>query len=170
MKHFKYLLLCGILIVSCNKDEDAAPNFFKDVPSGDIVSVEMRDEILTGVPESSEAGRMQLNHKWWRQAESVIDYQGCEGYEDQEITLEDTYFSFTSDGDFYVKNGVNGSSQYYTTWEWTNDEKSAITLGKFPDVEFKITALNENQVVYASHQPQGGGCNVVTWEEFVEPM
>lgn len=138
------------------------------MPSGDIVAIELRNEVLTGFTTIANGGRVQQTQKWWKQIKSTVDYQGCEGYEDETISQTDVYYGFKPDGTLYARS--DNTEYYHTTWKWATSKKDAIVLEEYPDVEFKMTSLNDSQVVYATFQPQGSGCNVVTWEQFGSPV
>lgn len=145
---------------------------FEDVPKGEIVSVDMRDETLTGIKPGSSNKEISAvdSQKWWLQIISKVDYSDCEGYEDQDITQDNVYYGFKPGGSLYIKQGESGSEQYVTSWEWADDSKSAIIIETFPDVEFELTALNDDEVIYASQQEFEGGCKAVTWEQFGDPI
>lgn len=174
MIKLKILILISVmmLFISCgdNPAGSSGGDKFEGVPKGEIVPVELRDETLTGISNSSSKRKAANSQKWWRQVVSKIDYTGCEGYEDEEITAENMYFGFKPEGSLYVKDGENGSESYATSWQWSDESKSAIVLGMAPDVEFELTALNDEEVVYASSQEFEGGCRAVTWEQFGDPV
>src|SRR5690625_3568908 len=121
LKTFILFSISCVLLVSCGDSPtgNSSDNEFESVPSGEIVSVEKRDEVLTGTSNSKEVSIAATTQKWWLQVTSRIDYTGCEENEDQDITLENTYFAFKPGGGLYIKQGKNGSEQYATSWEWS---------------------------------------------------
>lgn len=176
IRKFRALLLfsiTSILVVYCGSPTGTSGGSkFEGVPSGEIVPVEKRDSVLTGVAptDSNHTKAKGMTQKWWLHGVSEISYKGCEGYQDSTITHENTYVAFTPDGEYYQKVGETGSKQHVTSWEWSDESKSAIILENYPEIDFEIRSLNEEEVIYASLQPQGDGCEVVTWEQFGEPV
>lgn len=160
-------------IISCSSSDSSSDDPFSNVPSGEIVPVEQRNSVLTGFddgPSSKLNAQNDDGQKWWKQVVSKITYNGCDGEEDEDITLDDTYFGFKPDGTLHVRFGQQGSTYHATDWGWADQAKSAIFLAELSGVEFSIRALNSNEVIYASSQRQSGSCTVVTWERFAQPF
>ncbi|MEX0722044.1 MAG: hypothetical protein WD059_15310 [Balneolaceae bacterium] len=167
------LFVLSIVIFSCGSPTGSSYDVFEGVPTGEIVPVEERDETLTGIESASANKQMSTSanaQKWWLQKISKIEYSGCLDAEDEDITLDNTYFAFKPDGDMYIKVGEDGTEQNATSWEWTDESKSAIELELYPDVEFELTSLNDDELVYASLQEGEQGCKAVTWEQFGDPI
>lgn len=180
IKGFVLSILILSLVISCSDNptdstttdtNQTVTDKFQGVPTGEVVSIEKRDSVLTGSNKNDSNSKTLAGtaaQKWWLQKVSKIDYTSCTDYEDQDITLEDTYFAFKTSGGLYYKTGTDGSEQYATSWEWSDESKSAILLDEFPGISLEILSLNDNEVVYASSQTDGD-CKVITWEQFGSP-
>lgn len=152
-----FITLTASVLFSCSKD-DGGNDPLADVPKGEIVPVEERDQALTGFSELKNA-EIQI---WWKHIISTIDIDCGEESDYIEEELENTYFAFKPDGQIYYRQGVDGEEYPYEFWEWENADKDAIiTQG----VVFELTELNDTGLVYASAQGESG-CTAVTWEQF----
>lgn len=154
-----FVALTASVLFSCSKDDDGGNDPLADVPKGEIVPVEQRDQVLTGFSEL----RNNDEQVWWKHVISTVDIDCGEESDYWEDEFEDTYIAFKPDGQIYAKYGIDGD-EYSSgeTWEWENEDKDAIiTQG----VTFELTELNDTGVIYASVQGESN-CTAVTWEKF----
>ncbi len=174
LKNIGLVLFLGLIAVACSSDDNkgGGSDHFKDVPKGEIVSVEQRFITLTGYEENTVAVNSvsTLNadtQKWWKYIYGKIEYN-CEGEnESEEIDEAGFYYAFFPNGKLYYKDGVDGVPVAYNNWEWTDSSKSKVRITDNYDGEsmvFEFTELNSNTVVYASYQSEGG-CSLLTWEK-----
>lgn len=162
MKKINLVVLLSLLIAACGGSDDPGDPF-GDVPSSEIVAVEQRDAVLSGVAES---GRSEQNYKWWQQDVSRITYSAACEEEDEDITVGG-YLAFVSGGDLRSSTSGSDEGSSVGTWRWASDAKDAIVIPSLSeDVQFVIRGLNESQVIYASNQ-SFGPCSVISWERFV---
>lgn len=182
LKHLKNIglaLFFGITISACSSSDDnngGGGNFdhFKNVPKGEIVSVEKRFETLTGhaenaVSTNSTSTLAADTQKWWKYAEAYFEYE-CDGETEKDTIEEDgMYYAFYPNGRIYYKMGVTGTPIAHHGWAWVDDAKLKvrITPSDGESVIFEFTELNSKSIVYASYQSEQG-CNVLTWERLVE--
>ncbi len=153
------LILIGTIalsmaFISCKKDDSSPSNGFPGVPSGDIVDVAEREATLT---RSLESFKSTDAAEYWQYAEAKATVSGCDHNETIDMLDEagidpgTTEISFGKDYRLYVK--YNGSVTDAGGWHWDDvDTKNGIVLDKYPSVTFTFTALNKNEVVYASKQ------------------
>lgn len=154
---------------SCSKDsnDDDGGNNLDNVPSGELVAVELRNETLTGFPEG---GNQSGTQKWWTHVITSVKYSNSQCGED--LTYTDLgYMAFYPSGEYYLKTSLGEQPEVIGSWEWANSTKSAIlvtnSLGQ--QAEFSVTWLNDNNVVYGSNQG-GTSCSVTTYEQFNDPF
>ena len=160
MKKYVLLVIAAALYACGSDDTSADP--FSAVPSGEIVAVEERDFVLTGVDASA---RTAQTFKWWKQEISRLDFSSEECGDDEDLAQSDVYYAFTSDGNIRVRQGTSGDGTVARSWEWSTTAKEAINIDGESSVDFVIRSLNESEVIYASFQA-AEGCSLVTWERF----
>ncbi|HLT52768.1 MAG TPA: hypothetical protein VKZ97_02700 [Flavobacteriaceae bacterium] len=174
MKTFKNifgLLLCTALVTlsACSKDDDGDGGSNLDgVPSGEIVSAEFRNVVLTGYTDLESGEGTQ---RWWTHVISDFNFNSEDCGDD--FSYEDTgYYAWYPDGSYYVKTSLNGSPTQVGEWEWANSSKTRIYIYNYSngsEGEMTVTYLNDNNVVYGSYQ-SGGGCSLTTYEQFNNPI
>ncbi|WP_424964031.1 hypothetical protein [Ekhidna sp.] len=158
-----YVIFLAAIVAACGSDDgDTDP--FSDVPSGEIVSVDERDFVLTGEDAS---GRTAQTYKWWKQNVSKIDFSSEECGDDEDLSQTDVYYAFTSSGNIRVRQGASGDGYIARTWAWSSSAKNAINIDGETSVDFELRALNNTELIYASYQ-SAQGCSLVTWERFVQ--
>lgn len=162
-KKLTFVFLSSLFFFQCNSDDDASPNAgLTGVPTGEIVPLAERDEVLTGDPNGlggrTEAGPVI----WWLNEESKV--LSCDGSEGDDIT--DGYeYSFGTDGIVYARIvGFPSSQTAGETWKWASSAKDAII---YQGVTFSFTELNSNAVTYGSRQTQGELC-AITYQRFTK--
>ncbi len=149
------LLTLTIFVSSCKKDNDTSPSSnFPGVPSGEIVSVEEREGVLT---RTSTSLKYTNSDGYWTYSEAKITISGCGNEEETDLFAEQGIspssieIKFGLDHILYTRQ--NGIESQAGTWSWSNEStKDGIIIDKYPSVEFTFTALNKNEVVYASKQ------------------
>ena len=159
----KRLLIVGlsiILFTQCSKDDDAAPADLPGVPTGEIVALEERDEVLTGDPNGIEGRVLAGPVIWWLNQENILS--DCNGGEATDFTDRNEY-SFGTDGILYARSPGSTNAQSGGSWSWSSSAKEAII---YQSVEFKFTELNKNAITYASRQTAGDQC-AITYQRFV---
>ena len=166
------MLLIAVAFAACNKDDDESDKY-PGVPTGHIVPVDERAFVLTGSddPDLKTASHMADDYKFWTFRSSKAMLSGC-GESDEIDLLEQVGgdvpdIAFAPDGNIMARED-NDVYDTYRNWEWADADKSGIILDKFPNVIFEFTALNENQVVYASIQTvtyEDCDYEVITYEE-----
>lgn len=162
MKNF-YALVCIALVAflaSCGGDDGPSADPFAGIPSGEIVAVEQRDAVLTGTDSN---GRQ--SYRWWAQNVSRLDFNTEECGDDEDLSQNNVYYAFTSDGSIRVRIGTEGDGSVARSWAWSSSSKDAINVDGETSVDFVIRSLNDSEVIYASVQ-SAGGCQLVTWERF----
>lgn len=170
---FPAIVALLLIATSCSDDNPVnsrSGDLFENVPSGEIVPVAERDFVLTGFSDGSAKALSEGSQRWWLQIVSKFEFNNCGDEDDEDVTLQNTYFGFAPDGWLYVRSGQSGTPQQAARWAWSSSNKTAINLNNITEVDFQLTALNQNQVVYASVQNIGQGCSVVTWEQFGQPF
>ena len=165
LKRLSLLLFVTFVAFSCSSDSDSDNDRFEDVPSGEIVARNMRQEALTGFSDDDRANNQQ---KWWTHVISDFNFSGCDDEEEDFSELSVGYFAFYPDGGLYYRSSPDGTPTYSGDWEWKNSNKNAIHLNGETSVDFEIRYLNADNVVYASYQGNSA-CNVVTYEQFDNP-
>lgn len=171
MKKARLILLfavAGLFAIGCSKDDDkdgadgaqgTAPD---GVPTGVIVPVDQRNEVLTGfdIVNGEAKGVQNESQKWWEYKLGEILSDDCPEY--AQTLQNDYYIAWTPDGRIVYKYEIGGEIiDQGKTWEW-HDGKDAILLNG--QTVFKLSSLNDDTgVVYHSTQGQGG-CNVTTYE------
>ncbi len=168
MKTAKLLitLLFISLIFSCSSDEDTGG--LEGVPSGEIVSVELRNVTLTGFNELSGKSNNKGNSQvWWSNATSDFKFTGScpeDGdYEDENFNTPG-FFAFYPNGKMYYKSSVGGDPTFFQNWRWTDSNKTHVYVRDETDVAYEITYLNSKNVVYGSKRSEGG-CTLVSYEQ-----
>jgi len=175
-KYYKNLLLMIFIaaaVAACNKDDDESDKY-PGVPSGQIVPTEERAFVLTGAddPDLKTTDDVLADYKFWTFKSSKAFLSGCGENEEIDLLAElgdVADIAFAPDGNIMAKDG-DRVYDTYNDWEWADADKSGIILDRFPDVTFEFTALNENQVVYASLQTipyEGCEYQVITYEELI---
>lgn len=171
------LLFVSLIAISCSDDpvssSDRGNQLPDSVPTGEIVPVEERNFVLTGFEELSGKSNAENDggQRWWRHVVTKVEYQNCPSdLQDQEVELDNVYFGFAPNGRTYQRNGPTGSPSDIWGWEWTDSSKSAVHIQGNTDIDFVITSLNNDEVVYASVQELGQGCTGTTWEQFGSPF
>lgn len=159
-----YLMIFACVLFACGSDDGPSADPFSNVPSGDIVSIDERDFVLTG---TDAQGRASQTYKWWALDVSKQDFNIEECGEDVNLSQADTYYAFTPDGDIRIRQGTDGDGFVARSWEWSSTAKEAINVDGITSVDFVIRALNNNEVIYASYQ-EAEGCSLVTWERFTQ--
>ncbi len=108
-----------------------------------------------------------ISENFWTYAEAKVTISGCgeeetqDVFEDQGIDPSTIQISFGTDYILYTKR--NGTIDEAGGWSWSGSSKDGIILDKYPSIEFTFTALNKNEVVYASKQTGAyDDCNSVT--------
>ena len=162
-----FVALTASVLFSCSKDDDGGNDPFADVPKGEIVPVEERNQTLTGFSEQ----RNNDEQVWWKHVISTVDIDCGEDSDYWEEIFEDSYVAFKPDGQIYSRNGVDGEEYASgTTWEWENEDKDAVIIDLWGDgtqsAVFELRELNDGGVVYASLQSEGSNCTAVTWDQF----
>lgn len=171
---FLMMVSLAILAVGCSKDDDkgggetgTAP---EGVPTGEIVPVDQRNEVLTGFDmvngESKGTSDTNESQRWWTYKFGEIMSTECPEYEQQ---LQNDYFiAWTNDGRIIYKYDVDGEIiDQGKTWEWKdNSTKDVLILNG--SAEFTLSKLNDGGVVYYSEQ-DNLGCAVTVYEEVNEP-
>ncbi|WP_157491419.1 hypothetical protein [Flammeovirga sp. SJP92] len=167
MKLIKSFLILTLLctLLSCSEDE-ATPEAFPGVPSGEIAPVEERYEILTGAVESS-ARLSSSTSKWWKHEVSKVSFT-CD-QPDLDLSATNAYISFDTSGELMGRYGETGIPYKVATWKFSTDKTQVIIYSDMFDreVTFTFTELNNESVVYASKQSEAG-CTATTWEKFVQ--
>lgn len=177
LKNMGLVLFLGLTAVACSSDDNkdsGESDHFKNVPKGEIVSVEKRFVTLTGYEENTVVAKSvsTLNadtQKWWKYLEAYFEYE-CDGeYEKEKLEEDGTYYAFYPNGKIYYKSGATGTPVPHHSWAWVDDTKLKvkITPSEGSSAIFEFTELNSKSVVYASYQSEHG-CNVLTWEHLVE--
>ena len=169
------LFLC-LIAISCSDDpvssSDPGDQFSDSVPTGEIVPVEERNFVLTGFDDLSSklVAENDGGQRWWLQIVSKVEYQNCPSHlQDEEVRLDNVYYGFAPDGRTYRRTGQTNSPTDIFGWEWKDASKNALHIRGNNDVDFVITSLNDDEVVYASVQNLGQGCTGTTWEQFGSP-
>lgn len=173
------LFTISTLFIACKKDVEVDPGEpslaeqFPGVPIGTIVPVEEREATLT---RTASAFKSTNEINYWVFSESKIKVTGCgesetidnlEGLDPSSLKI-----AFGADYIVYVmNNGVPGEAG---GWQWSDPStKNGIILDKYPEVTFTFTALNENEVVYASKQSgaleECSSVTAITYEKVVSP-
>lgn len=159
-----FALTLTVSLVSCSKDDDGG-NELADIPSGELVAVELRNETLTGFPDD---GRQPGVQKWWTHVITSIEFSSTECGDDITETAIG-YLAFYPTGGIFLKNSPGEEPFNIGSWEWANSNRSAIFVSNSAGQgEFTVTWLNENNVVYGSVQ-SSGGCSATTYEQFDNP-
>lgn len=151
--------------VSCSDKEDiptSGPRIpIEQVPSGEVIRVENREEALVGY---SEDGTNELEQIWWQHEVKTISYDCPAQYEegDNSETSMETLVAFKNDGNLYKIN-EEGEEEVFASWSWINDYSGIYING----VPYQFTALNENEVVYYNFTGSDE-CNTLIWEQMVK--
>lgn len=182
MKTIKLLLIgiIGLIIIGCSSDDDGSSS--NSIPSGEIVSIELRNKTLTGFNESSNEGLspkdLLSGQKWWVVKGSDIFFEGsCPG--ETEDFLEEAksqikeaignHTALTPDGSILIKLKGEGEPFLNGSWEWTDDSKEAILISSGSvSGELDITYLNDENLVYGNVQSEAG-CSLLQFVQFNEP-
>ena len=173
-KNLFLLLFIAAAFVACDKDDNESDKY-PGVPSGKIVPTEERAFVLTGAddPALKTVEDVQDDYKFWTFRSSKAFISGCGENETVDL-LEQAGgdvpdIAFAPNGNIMaMEDGMVYDT--YNDWEWSDANKDGIILDKFPSVVFEFTALNENQVVYASLQTvtyEDCEYDVITYEELV---
>lgn len=169
LKKLLTLLVVSFFVVSCSSDDDIAGDL-AGVPKGEIVELALRNITLTGsddlnVPRNTDTS----SQKWWTHVISSATINREECGDDTEIK-NSGYFAFYPNGDYYAKTSKDGTAIRQGSWSWTSSSKDKITVStQLGTVNFSVTYLNDNNVVYASVQSEGG-CSATTYEQFNDPF
>ena len=91
LKNMGLVLFLGLTAVACSSDDNKGSDgsdHFKNVPKGEIVSIEKRFVTLTGYEENSVVAKSAstLNadtQKWWKYLEAYFEYE-CDGEHEKE--------------------------------------------------------------------------------------
>lgn len=161
-KKLTFFFLSSLFFFQCNSDDSSPSSGLTGVPTGEIVPLVERDEVLTGDPNGL-GGRIEAGPViWWLNAESKI--LTCDGSESDDIT--DGYeYSFGTDGIVYARIvGLPSSQTAGETWSWASSAKDAII---YQGVTFNFTELNSNAVTYGSKQSFQGQC-AITYQRFTK--
>ena len=169
------LLVLSLFAISCSDDpvssSDRGNQIPDSVPTGEIVPVEERNFVLTGFDELSSklATVNDEGQRWWLQVISKVEYQNCPSHlQDQEVEEDNVHYAFGPDGRMYRRTGSSSPTNLFA-WEWKDESKNAVHIQGNKDIDFVITSLNDDEVVYASVQDLGQGCTGITWEQFGSP-
>ncbi len=171
MKKAKLLVMflsVTLFSIGCSKDGGGggSTKFSDNVPTGEIVAKELRNETLTGFSNSEGEPKNTNTQKWWEMHIQALTSSNCPEYDDSTDYEGDGYYvAFYPNGDLASKYGTDGTPDVYSSWEWSNSNKNSIDL---EGTTFTITYLNDDNVVYASKQ-SGEGCTVETYEQFGSP-
>lgn len=167
LKAILSILTFSILIYACGGDDDN-DDPYANIPSSEIVDVELRDVALSGSSSSSGRGAA-VGQKWWLQKVSKIDLSGeCGDAESQEITTE-YYYAFYPSGQYYYQTSKDDTPILAGSWDWFNSDKDAMFINiQGNTAEFTLRGLNDDELIIASDQSQAT-CTVVTWEQFNNP-
>lgn len=160
------LVFIGILS-SCSNDDNITEEetgILAEVPSGEIVPTELREETLVGFNFSSERMSNQ-NQIWWKHGITQQTYD-CPSFNEEVATntIVDSgyYYAFKPDGYIYYKNGLDGQEMQHHSWQWNSDMSGVIINGL---TTFYFNELNPTNVVYYSVQgPED--CQYLSWELF----
>lgn len=165
----------AILSMGCSKDDDGSKggktDFSSNVPSGEIVPVELRNETLTGYSELNAPSKGVMPEgiqKWWEYKHGEISSVDCPEFNQPLDVGTDYYFGLYPDGSAYSKYGVDGTPTYIGDWNWTSSAKEALVISWAEGAVFYLTYLNETNLVYASKQSVQG-CSVETYEQMHNP-
>lgn len=170
------IFLMSFILFSCSKEENTGSTLdLKDVPSGEIVALELRDVTLTGY-SSILAAKEQKNgtatvstQKWWTHVVSDIKFNNSECGKEEKIKNMG-FIAFSPNGNILQKTYKDGTYAKTGSWKWTNKDKKKITVTRSGESrEFTITYLNKSNVVYASLQTKGN-CIARTYEQFNAPF
>lgn len=149
-------------MVSCGGSDDVSSGL-PGVPTGEIVSVELRQQTLTGF-----SSRGATNQKWWTHEVSNFDFNNVDCGDDDTLNNQG-YIAFYPDGSLYQRYSTAGTAFKTGDWAWTDSGKSAIRLTRQGEsAVFTVTWLNDDNVVYGSNQ-SAGSCSVITYEKFGNP-
>ncbi|MEO9967256.1 MAG: hypothetical protein ABJF11_15765 [Reichenbachiella sp.] len=164
LKNLITLVSLSLLMISCGSDDDNNDPY-ADVPSSEIVELELRDAALSG--SASSSGRTQaVGQKWWKQKVSKVDLSGeCGDNEDQEVT-DGYYYGFYPAGEYYYKLDMDATPIRVGSWQWADSDKDAIIISS---IEFDLRGLNDDELIISSDQSQAT-CTVITWEQFDQPF
>lgn len=168
------LLFFVTVVASCSSDDGGSSDYLANVPKGEIVPVAERYRTLTGFDEGSSPNPRISNtesQKWWKYIYGEVTYN-CEGEnETDEIEENGNYYAFSPNGKMYYKYGQEGTPVEYNDWEWANSSKSKIRITNQwgETMDFELTELNDDGVVYASYQ-SAQGCSLLTWEQLGTPV
>lgn len=160
------IVLAAAFFTNCTKENNDITNTsYSGVPSGEIVPVEERSKVLTGSSELLKSSNLTLIYWSFKSSKAIVSGCSDAGTYDilEEVDEDLPQVAFSPDGTFYAKSN-NVSEINVGTWVWADENKTGIILSSYGDVVFTFTALNENQVVYASNQ-NAEGCSVITYEE-----
>ncbi|WP_298555482.1 hypothetical protein [uncultured Algibacter sp.] len=177
MKLIKYLFFVGIISFayacsSSSGDDDESGSGLERIPSGEIVAKELRNETLTGFSSLSgkSSSKMGDTQKWWTHVTSDFSFNDndvCD--EDDESYNSQGYAALYPNGKRYQKTSKDGSPFEVGTWQWTDSNKTALHIDNETDIVFKITYLNNGNLVFGYTASQGG-CTLTTYEEFNAPF
>ncbi len=166
----------AIFAVGCSKDDDKgggggetgiAPD---GVPTGIIVPVDQRNEVLTGFDmvdgESKGTNNTNESQRWWKYKKGEIMSDECP--ENAQILQNDYYIAWTNDGRIIYKYELDSEIiDQGKTWEWKNSATKDVLILNGAD-DFKLSKLNDGGVVYFSEQDYYG-CIVLVYEEVNDP-
>ncbi|WP_432670981.1 hypothetical protein [Flavobacterium sp. SM2513] len=163
VKNICLLLFVSSAFIACSSD-DGGDSTLSGVPSGEIVSVELRNETLTGF--SDDEG----SQKWWTHVVSSIFSSNEEEcgwdteYENQ------GYFAFFPDGNYYQRTSFSGSQTLVGSWEWANSSKTKISISnQTGEGVMTVTYLNDENIVFGNKQ-NIEGCSITSYEQFNDPI
>ena len=162
LKNVFVVLFFFSIFIACSGDDDSTLELI-GVPTGEIVAVELRQEVLTGF--SNGAG----SQKWWTHVTSSVDFSSTECGDDQEYNNQG-YYAFYASGEYYYKTSTNGSETLVGTWAWEDSSKSKMIISNQSGSAVNtVTYLNADNVVFGSNQ-SSGGCSAITFEQFNNPF
>jgi len=174
MKNFRFFLMLSfsaLLLVGCSKDDDggsATPNAPDGVPTGEIVPVSERNEVLTGfsvVNGQERPGNIEESQKWWRYLGGEVTSTDCPEYNQ---SIQSDYLAFTPDGEILYKYSLDDAQPYARRdYEWINpDTKTGIILDGFAEVSF--SKLNNATGITWYSEQSDGECSITTHESLGE--
>lgn len=163
-KYTTYIIFISLFIFQCNKDDDSDSDpikYLNGVPSGAIVPLNKRDEVLTGDPNGVNGQELAGPLIWWTLSEST--YLDCSG-KPLGDAFENIEFSFGTDGNLYSRFVGTSMENREASWKWSNSAKEYII---YNETIFIITELNNSVLTYASNQFYNDVC-VITYMRFTK--